>query len=283
MDIEEHVEASEVSSNDDLRSALESAVRESASREDHSAEPSEAPAANRTAVERARDASGKFAPKPADAPAAVAKPTETAPQQPEGTAPAATRKAPASWSPEHQQSFTALPPAIQDQILKREADVAKGFEERAGKAKAYDELEGIIGPHRESLSRRGMSPGQAINVLLDVQRQFDRDPRDAWLRLGAQFGFVKAPAGSPQQAAQQQPQAPQRPAGPPLEHVVQRTDRERHAAHGHSERDPGFRGRPREQALRRSETCDAAHAPVRPSILPTRGLRRRSVARTRHP
>lgn len=204
-DLENAAGAADTAPEDDLRSALVSAVRESSAGEAGTDTP---PAAkdgaapvDKTAADRARDAAGKFASKPADKPAEGAKASEPAAAAPDGTAAAATRKAPASWSKDTQEAFATLPPAIQDQVLKREADVAKGFDERAAKVKVYDDLNTVLAPHAETFRRNGHSPIQGIQMLLQAQAALDQNPVEAIKHIAASYG-IDLSGLSPNQAAQ---------------------------------------------------------------------------------
>lgn len=151
-----------------------------------------------------RDASGRFAPRAAEttqtqtpaAPEAQAAPTG----QPEPIQP------PASWSAPAKAAFASLPPIVQQEIAKREADVNRGFEDRASALKRFEPIEQLLAPRREMLAARGMDEAGFLKTLFAASDWIDRDPVSALRELMRQKGVtlqhfgVQAPAG-------QQPQA----------------------------------------------------------------------------
>jgi len=183
---------------DSLRSALETAWSSDA--EPAPAAPGPPPTAGDSQAAPAGKASdqprlpdGTFTHKPKDEAPAAAAPAGT------GTAPA-TRKAPAAWAKEHHPLWDKLDPAIQEVILKRETDVSRGFEERALKARPYEELDQIFQPHRQRWHLNGWSEAQAIQQLLAAQTYLEQDPVNAIRWLAASYGL------RPEQLYQQQTQ-----------------------------------------------------------------------------
>lgn len=129
--------------------------------------------------------------------------TETAPATPNpaesASTPAAaeTPSAPASWTAEAKAHWAAIPPAIQAEILKRETDVAKGFDERASKLKGYEPIEQVIGPRRQQLIAGYGSDAAALQELFQLSDYAARDPRgfiDMFAKSrGVDLGTVAAP------------------------------------------------------------------------------------------
>lgn len=204
---------------DDLRSAIMDAAKGS---DTSGADPSpsrsdpqgDAPADK--AVERARDATGKFSPKPAETPAPeaekavdpAAKPTETAPA-------AATRAAPQSWTADTKQAWASLPPAIQDQVLKRESETGRALEQSAGARRLASDMEQAMAPHRDLLARVGVPPAAAFGRLLEAHAALEKDAAGGLQQIAAGYGLnitgLQRAAGQPQTP----PAAPQRQAPQP--------------------------------------------------------------------
>lgn len=211
---------------DDLRSALAAAMTgegTSAAPEVHEPEHHETPtdddgagAPAKTAAERARHPDGKFAPKPADQAAegtedkpqaATAAPTEAAPA-------AAPRPAPNSWKAEAKGVWASLPPAAQDEVLRREREADGERQQHAAARRTSQEFEQVIAPHADMIRRGGGSPAQAFAVLLNAQATLERDPAGALQEIARSYGIQitglnRAPQGAP---PQQPPAAPPRQA-----------------------------------------------------------------------
>jgi hypothetical protein len=150
-----------------------------------------------------RDPSGRFA-----------KATQTqAPAAPEAQGQAAQPGAsaepiqpPASWSAPAKAAFASLPPIVQSEIAKREADVNRGFEDRASALKRYEPLEQILAPRRDQLAARGVSEVDFVKTLFAASDWIDRDPVSALRELMRQKGVTLQHFGVQPQAGQQ-PQA----------------------------------------------------------------------------
>ncbi len=72
-----------------------------------------------------------------------------------------TRKAPSSWKKHAQESFSSLPEAIQDEILRRENDFHNGLQN-------YKNLQSIFEPYQPTMQQLGISPEYAVQQLLAV-------------------------------------------------------------------------------------------------------------------
>lgn len=84
-------------------------------------------------------------------------------------------KPPASWSKSSRAEWDALPASIQKEVLKREADTARGVEElkkrhndelTAWKSRNAD-LEEAIRPYEDAIQQSGRTKGQVVKDLLD--------------------------------------------------------------------------------------------------------------------
>jgi hypothetical protein len=136
----------------------------------------------------------------AEAPAGADHPNAT------GAAPAGPLSAPTSWSAAAKREFSRLSPEVQSAISKREAEVSSGFKNLSQSTK---DLESIIGPRRQSLSRYGFkTDGEVIRHMMNFSDWYERDPAGlvAHLmqsaRLNPQhFGIAaQQPQMSPQEA-----------------------------------------------------------------------------------
>jgi hypothetical protein len=149
----------------------------------------------------ARDEGGKFAKRPDEAAEEPSETTETVEEEP-------VRKPPASWSPQAKADFLTLPPHIQDEVLKRERDVEKGFETKASEIKRWSPVDAVIAPHRDRWTAHGVSEDQAIGRLLAADTYLRENPLAAIQELAQNYGVdlrMFAQGGLPQQQPALQP------------------------------------------------------------------------------
>lgn len=168
--------------------------------------PGSTPAASRA---DSRDANGRFAAR------AESNPSRT-PAAPEAHNAGSSGEAqpiqpPASWSAPAKAAFSTLPPIVQQEIAKREADVSRGFEDRAAALKRYEPLEQILQPRREMLAARGVSDVDFVKTLFAASDWIDRDPVSALRELMRQKGVTLQHLGVQAQPGQQPPHAAQLP------------------------------------------------------------------------
>lgn len=185
----------------DLRASLENAF---AADDAAPAPVAETPAA------QPRDESGKFAPK-TDTPAISADqsiPTALAAPAPEAQ-PEPIRP-PASWSAQAKADFATLAPHIQQEVLRRETEVNKGFEERATKLKQWEPLDAVLAPVRSRLAMNGLNDVSYVQALVAADETL-RGPNkvQGLLQLAQQYGIDLRQFTQPGQAPQQQAFQPQ--------------------------------------------------------------------------
>jgi hypothetical protein len=137
--------------------------------------PTDAPAAG----ERVRGPDGRFqaqpdapkgAEKPKDAPKALAptpdpsKPALGAPKPPaQAGAPAAPPKdpaipasrAPTSWKPQAREQWAKLPPEVQQEVVRREAEVGRVMQESARAREALTHVQGVLSPYSQNIAATG--------------------------------------------------------------------------------------------------------------------------------
>jgi hypothetical protein len=195
----------------DLRAALEGAFAadegaQAAAPADAAPEPVEAPTEGQP-----RAADGKFAPKTETPGVTAEQSIPTTPATPAPEAETQPIRPPASWSAQAKADFATLAPHIQQEVLKRETDVTKGFEERAAKLKQYEPLDAIIDPIRGRLAANNLTPDAYFRGLANADERLRGPNRlQAFLELGQMYGVDLRQFGQPGQA-QQQPQQAQLP------------------------------------------------------------------------
>lgn len=187
---------------DDLRASIEAAFTA-----DESAAPAEAAPAPEAGQPRAPD--GKFAPKAEGVQAAASIPTD----QPVVAAPEAPQepiRPPASWSAQAKADFATLPQHIQQEVLKREGDVTKGFEDRAKQIQKYEPLEAVIAPHRSRIAMNGLSDAQYVGQLVAADELLRSNPIQGLAQVAQIYGIDLRQFAQPG-AQGQQPQQAQLP------------------------------------------------------------------------
>jgi len=127
--------------------------------------------------------------------------------------------APEAWSREAKEVWADLPPQVQQAVLKRETDTAKGVEALKNQ---YKDIDGALASRQELIRNTGHTPAQAVNQLFlwfealtaDVERVKRGIPAQAFPALAQSFGLDPriAYAAYAQQAQPQQAQTQQRPA-----------------------------------------------------------------------
>lgn len=162
--------------------------------------------------ERARGPDGKFiAKEPAtEKPVPEAK-TETKDQSAETKATPAlpASEPPASWSSAAKAEFAKLPPIVQEQVLKREADIAKGLEQRAAKLKTLEPLETVLEPVRQRLAFNGVDPARYVGQLIAADEMLRTKPAEAIKWIANAYGIDLGKAAT-------EPVADELPADPQI-------------------------------------------------------------------
>lgn len=116
---------------------------------------------------RPRGPDGKFLPKegePAPAAPTEAKPAEAAPAVPEVKVP----KAPQSWKPAAREEWAKAPPAIREEVLRREAEVQRVMQESSEARQGFQRVKEAIQPFEQMIRAEGGEPVQAIQGLLQT-------------------------------------------------------------------------------------------------------------------
>lgn len=99
---------------------------------------------------------------PAEPPAKEA----TAAEVPVEPAAAEAVPAPKTWRPEAAAKWTALPPEVQQEVLKREQDIFKGLETYKADATVGKSFSQILAPYTPMLEAAGLDPLQQVEGLM---------------------------------------------------------------------------------------------------------------------
>lgn len=203
-----------------LRELIADQFREAEERE----QAAEQPPATESASTKERDEQGRFKAKEAtaeeggeggSAPEQAAA-TESKPESQEADPPepaAAALTAPPSWSADAKAKFGELPPEVQREITKREAEVHKGFtqhDEQRNLGKAFQQT---LAPYAAEFRAQGRNPVQEVTNMLAMDKFLRSAPmeqraaviHDIARSYGVDLANAPAPeALDPQVAAMQQ-------------------------------------------------------------------------------
>lgn len=140
--------------------------------DDSAATPEEAP--ERPA--RARDESGRFAPKAKAETPAEEQPeaSEAVAPEPEGIQPGPkaapkadpSERAPASWRPNVREHWAALPPEVRSEVARREQEVQRTLQETAEARKYVEAINKVVAPYEMFIRAENSNPLQAIDNMM---------------------------------------------------------------------------------------------------------------------
>lgn len=184
-------------------------------------QPQQPAQAAQPAGEPQRDAQGRFVPKAPETGQPNQQPGAAQPLAAGGPAQAQTTAPPLSWSAPAKAEFAKLSPTIQQEVLKREGEIAQGKLEWEQKAERFNRLDSILAPRRDQIAMAGSDEAGYVQRLFAAEDVLRRTPVDGILYLGQQYGvnwnqLLQRLSGSP---AAQQPQLP--PQLQPLMQQVQ--------------------------------------------------------------
>ena len=103
------------------------------------------------------------APKAAEAPAEEPKAAETPAVE---TPPSPSVEPPKTWRPEAVAKWATLPPEVQQEVLKREADMFRGLEMYKADAQTGKSVQQILAPYMPMLQAAGLNPLQQVEGLM---------------------------------------------------------------------------------------------------------------------
>ena len=117
----------------------------------------EAPADDVEKAAKIRDEKGKFA---------KAVTPEATPETPAEITPVETAPAPNTWKKEAQAEWAKLPPSVQAEVARREADFHKGIEQYKTQASYGDTMQRAISPYMATINQFNVTPDVAVGELL---------------------------------------------------------------------------------------------------------------------
>jgi len=91
--------------------------------------------------------------------------------------------APKTWRKDAAAEWAALSPTVKAEILKREEDMYRGLEGYKQEATVGRNVGNILSPYLPELQRRGIDPGQNLQVLLQFQHTLQTGTPDQKLGL----------------------------------------------------------------------------------------------------
>ena len=107
-------------------------------------------------------------------------------RKPEAKPQASKTEPPLSWTKEGRAQWDSLPPSVQKEVLKREADTQKGVEKLK---ETYRDLEESVAPYKGMIQAMGRTPGAAIKGLFDWQMALAGPNKEqAFKQLAANLG-----------------------------------------------------------------------------------------------
>ena len=154
--------ATQIESSDEptLRETLEAAVKE------HTEPKEESVPRETSPEERVRDESGRFASKEVKEPEPVVpEPAEIAAPRP---SPEVTAPAPNSWDTQAKAEWAKLPPMVQAQIAKREADVHRQFTKMDEERVFAKQMQQATAPYEAMIRAQGANIPQAVSSILNT-------------------------------------------------------------------------------------------------------------------
>lgn len=153
----------------------------------------EAPEAPEEKAQRIRDDHGKF------------KAKEVAEHVPDAPV-VETTPAPNTWKKEAAEKWAKLPPEIQAEVSRREADFHKGIEQYRNAAQFAQTMERAITPHIATLQKLGVSPDKAVSELMNADARLRQGDIGYFASLAGAYGFDRAQLAQIFSGEQLQPQ-----------------------------------------------------------------------------
>lgn len=194
----EKVENSTIPEVDNFRADVEAAYKTVAERTEDTPER----------PERARDESGKFAPREeirtegADAGDTSNTVTDADPIQATEQQPSKAVEPPKGWSADAKAKWSTLDPSIQAEVAKREADIDNGGRQWSEQRRAYDEM---LTPVKGLAQRNGVNEREAITRLVQASDWLERDPASFIQSYAQHYGINLTVADQQQTRPQSQP------------------------------------------------------------------------------
>lgn len=110
--------------------------------------------------------------------------------------------APISWSAEMKSKWSTLPPDAQSYIAQREGEAHKRISELGQQVKAVEPIRNVVEHFRDTFTRNGLDPADAIARMLNVESMLERDPVATIHEIARAYG-VDLSGGQSAQGEQQ--------------------------------------------------------------------------------
>lgn len=127
--------------------------------------PVPAPTEETSKASRERDEQGRFKPGAAEAKAA---PTPTPPGTPDApkASPQGELKAPGGWSPQAREKWPSTAPEVQQEVHRREREMATTLQRTAGAAKLGQSFQQVLAPYEAMIRAEGGEPLAAVDSVM---------------------------------------------------------------------------------------------------------------------
>ena len=204
MDTEAQTAPETVSVSDDVRADVAAALSSLKEPEAVVDTPEVAAAGDEDETAKAarlRDERGRFTKAEEAALAAAQTVTDPDPVKASTEAASTPLSAPTSWSAEAKAEWQKLPPALQQAVSKREAEMSSGSQRWSDEKRGYEET---LAPLRAAAQSLGIDERTGLNRLLSADQYLRRDPQGAiaWLANAYKVDLSKL-ASNPQPQQQQ--------------------------------------------------------------------------------
>lgn len=113
--------------------------------------------------------------------------------------------APMSWSAEMKGKWAELSPELQKYVSDREKNVHDQFSRMGNELSALKPITEVFQAHQQTFARHGFEPTQAVQQLLRVQDDLDKDPVGTLQRIGQVYGIDISQLANGQASDQGQP------------------------------------------------------------------------------
>lgn len=139
-----------------------------------------------------------------DTPETVAAPAEKPPVEAKvekpAPAPGPVREPPKTFRPEAQEAFKKADPIIQDEILKREADIFKGIEGYKQNASIGKSVLDVMKPYLPALEKAGINPIHQISGLMNAHYTLStgtpEQKQNMFKQIAQEYGVYVSPTAS---------------------------------------------------------------------------------------
>ena len=143
------------------------------------------------------------APKPAEEPTSAETDKPAEPATPVSSdpapAPASQTEPPKTWRPEAIAKWATLPPEVQQEVLKREADMFRGLEMYKADAATGKSIQQLLAPYMPMLQAAGLNPLQQIDGLMKAHHLLatgtPEQKQMLFQRLAQDYGVTLQPPG----------------------------------------------------------------------------------------